>query len=73
MILPIVGHKSSTIKPDDLVRTPRGRTCLCLWINADGSRELQDVLTGETFSMMPSLLYCISAAVPKPWRDRQPC
>ena len=57
----------STIKPRDLVRTPSGRTVVCIGINPDGSRELEDRLTGERFSMMPSLLYVVHSAKPRPW------
>lgn len=67
MIRAGVGNNRYLIKPDDLVRTPGGRTALCLGINPDGSRELQDVLNGEQFSLMPSLLFLVRAAIPKPW------
>jgi NMD protein affecting ribosome stability and mRNA decay len=64
-----VGEKLPTIKPGDLVRSRRGRDFICRGINADGSRELEDVLTGELLDMRPELLYLVRAAVPKPWPE----
>jgi hypothetical protein len=57
----------TTIKPDDLVRTPSGRTCICEGINADGSRALRDVLNGDTFDMRPKLLTLLRSAPARRW------
>jgi hypothetical protein len=59
--------KKPTIKPDDIVRTPSGRTARCRKINADGSRELEDTVSGELFDMRPEKLYLLRASRPKPW------
>lgn len=57
----------TTIKPDDLVRTPDGRTAVCVDLNADGTRTLKDVITGHLFRMHRELLYLVRAATPRPW------
>jgi hypothetical protein len=60
------------IKPDDLVRTPSGRTCICEGINADGSRALRDVLTGEQLDMHPKHLHLVRPAPIKRWPSYGP-
>lgn len=67
MTFPRVGHKQPTIKPDDLVRTPSGRTCICVAINPDGSRALRDVLNGEQLDMRPQHLTLVRAAPVRRW------
>lgn len=57
----------STIKPRDLVRTPSGRTVICVGLNGDGSRELWDPVTDEYFSMMPQHLFLVHSAKPQRW------
>lgn len=67
MIFGTVGHKQPTIKPDDLVRTPSGRTCICTDINPDGSRALRDILNGDTFDLRAGLLTLVRAAPVRRW------
>jgi hypothetical protein len=62
------GQQVQTIKPDDVVRTPTGRTAVCLDINADGSRKLEDVDTKEVFDMMPAKLYLVRSAPVRRWQ-----
>lgn len=64
--------RAAAIKPDDLVRTPSGRTCICEGINGDGSRALRDVLSGEQFDMLPQHLHLVRAAPVRPWKGRTP-
>jgi hypothetical protein len=63
-----VGHRTSGIKPDDLVRTPSGATGTVVAITRDGRRELR-LLNGESVELRPALLYLVWAAEPKPWPD----
>jgi hypothetical protein len=58
----------STIKPRDLVRTPSGATGTVVWINADGTREIQ-LLNGTFVALKPELLYVVRAAELKSWPD----
>lgn len=58
------------IKPNDLVRTPSGRTARCEGINADGTRALRDIITTEQFDLRPGLLTLIMAAPVRPWKKR---
>lgn len=66
MTLAIVGNKTPTIKPGDLIRTPSGETGTVLWINIDGSREIE-LLGGERVALLSALLFLVRAAVPMPW------
>lgn len=59
-------------KPDDLVRTPSGRTCTVLKLNPDGSRRVEDRATGEVYDIMPAHLVLVRASTPKPWPKRTP-
>lgn len=59
-----------TIKPNDLVRTPTGRTARCEDLNADGTRALRDVVTRELFDLHPRHLTLIMAAPVRPWKKR---
>lgn len=59
--------KPPPIKPDDMVRLPSGRTAICVAINNDGSRLLEDVLSGERMNMMASQLYLVRAAPCRRW------
>lgn len=59
-------------KPDDLVRTPSGRTCFVTAINPDGSREVKDCSSGAVYDIMPLHLILVRAAIPKPWPKRSP-
>lgn len=60
-------QREPTIKPEDLVRLPSGRDAICLAINGDGSRLVQDVLTLETMNLMPSQLYLVRSAPCRRW------
>jgi hypothetical protein len=62
------GKKPPTIKPEDLVETPTGRTARCREINPDGSREFEDVVTGERFDLMPRLVRLLLSAAPRRWK-----
>jgi hypothetical protein len=64
-----VGHKQVTIKPDDLVRTPSGRTALCIEIRQAGFRLIEDSATGQRSIMHVDDLYLVRAAKPKRWAD----
>jgi len=57
----------TTIKPDDLVRTPEGRTAICLEIRPNGARLLEDVHTKTRFVMHRDQLYLVRPAAIKPW------
>lgn len=63
----IVGHKTPTIKPDDLVRTEGGGTAVCIEIRPRGFRLLRDVVTGFLFSKHVDDLYLVRASTPRPW------
>lgn len=67
-----VGNKPPTIKPDDLVRTPDGRTAVCFALTPDGARLLRDVFSGDIFKMQRESLYLVRASTPKPWPSRRP-
>jgi hypothetical protein len=60
------------IKPNDMVRTPTGRTAHVVGLNPDGSRKLADVATGEIFDMRPEALFLVRAAPIVPWKKRLP-
>lgn len=68
-MLATVGNKTPTIKPGDLIRTPSGETGTVLWINTDGSREIE-LLNGTLVALRPEVLFLVRAAVPKPWPSR---
>ena len=54
------------LKPDDMIRTPSGRTGTIIRINSDGSRTVK-LLSGELLDLMPAYLFLVRAAVPRPW------
>ena len=66
----VAQHSRAVIKPEDMVRTPSGRTCICEAINRDGSRALRDVMNGEQFDLKPQHLLVVRAAPVKPWKGR---
>lgn len=70
MSFPLVGNKPPTIKPDDLIRTPSGRTASCIEIRPRGFRLLKDIVSGALFIMHVDELYLVRAAMPKPWPER---
>lgn len=59
-------HMPMCFKPDDLVRTPSGRTGTVIRINADGTRTIK-LLSGEVLDLLPATLFLVRAAVPRPW------
>jgi hypothetical protein len=63
-----VGAKLPLIKPDDLVRTPQGRTALCLELRPAGFRLLEDVATGQRSILHASDLYLVRSAPVKRWK-----
>lgn len=67
-----VGNKPPIIKPDDIVRTPTGRLARCTALNPDGSRELEDLATGERFDLRVDKLYLVQSATPRVWPSRRP-
>ena len=67
-----VGNAPATIKPDDLVRTPRGRTCLCVELRPAGFRLVEDIMTGERLILHARDLYLVRAAPVKPWPSHLP-
>lgn len=62
---------ANTVKPNDLVRTPLGRTARCEGLNRDGSRLLRDVITGELFDLKPRHLTIIMPAPVFPWKTHK--
>jgi hypothetical protein len=69
LMLATVGHKQPTIKPDDLVRTPNGRTCLVLEILPGHLRRVEDCITGARAVWPVAQLYLVRAATPKRWAE----
>jgi len=62
-----IGAAPTPIKPDDLVRTPSGRTCLCLELRPAGFRLIEDVATGQRSILHASELYLVRSAPVKRW------
>lgn len=58
----------STIKPNDLVRTPTGDTGIVVAILPFGEREVQ-LLNGTYLRIKASLLYLVRAGAPKRWPE----
>lgn len=67
MIPGLVGNKPTTIKPDDLVRTPSGKTARCLEIRPRGFRLIEDVITNERSILHVDDLYLVRSAPPRRW------
>jgi hypothetical protein len=59
------------IKPGDLVETPRKRTARCVKVNHEGSREFEDVVTGERFNLFPRLVRLLMPSVVKRWTSHK--
>jgi hypothetical protein len=64
----LVGNTKPTIKPDDLVRTPSGRTAVVIQVRPCGFRLLQyvDAPRGQV-ELHVDDLYLVRSAVPRPW------
>lgn len=62
-----VGNKQPTIKPDDLVRTPSGRTARCLELRPRGFRLLEDVVTKVQTILHADDLFLVSSAPIRRW------
>jgi hypothetical protein len=62
-----VGNRPSTIKPNDLVRTARGRTALVLDIRKAGFRLIEDCVTGDRSIVHVDELYLVRSAPVKRW------
>lgn len=60
----------ATLKPNDLAETPTGRTVRVEGLNADGSRAVRDIVTGDQFDIRPSHLKLMMAATVRPWKTR---
>ena len=67
-----VGQFPATIKPDDLVRTPQGRTALCLELRPAGFRLVEDIATGQRSIIHSHDLYLVRAAPVRRWKSYLP-
>ena len=67
-----VGYKLPTIKPDDLVRTPSGRTARCLELRPRGFRLLEDIVTKARTILHVQDLFLVSSAPIKRWPSHTP-
>jgi hypothetical protein len=59
----------TTIKPEDIVRTRSGRTCIVREIRPRHFRLIEDMATGQLQIVHADELYLVRAAKPKRWPD----
>lgn len=62
---------TAQFKPNDLVRTPSGRTARVEDLRPDGRRDLRFVdIEGGTCALRPELLTIVATAPAMPWKTR---
>jgi hypothetical protein len=66
-----VAAELAFIKPGDLVETPSKKTARCRKVNADGSREFEDIVTGERFDLFPRLVRLLLPAPIVRWKSHK--